>query len=91
LNTADAQRLGIKDGDRIEIASPTGQVAIDAKVRPGIRPGVVCVRHGHGFGHWQGIAKGRGTHINPILDTNVNPISGGIGYNECKVRIRRVS
>jgi len=91
LNTADAQRLGIKDGDRIEIASPTGQVAIDARVRPGIRPGVVCVRHGHGFGHWQGIAKGRGTHINPILDTNVNPISGGIGYNECKVRIRRVS
>lgn len=91
LNTADAARLGVKDGDRIEIASPSGQVVITAKVRPGIRPGVVSVRHGHGFGHWRGIAKGRGTHINPILDTSVNPISGGIGYNECKVRIRRVS
>jgi thiosulfate reductase/polysulfide reductase chain A len=91
LNAADADRLGIGDGDRIEIASPLGRVTIKAKVRPGIRPGVVCVRHGHGFGHWQGIAKGRGTHINPILDSNVNPVSGGIGYNECKVRIRKVS
>jgi thiosulfate reductase / polysulfide reductase chain A len=91
LNTADAARLGVQDGDRIELASPQGKVSIKAKVRPGIRPGVVCVRHGHGFGHWQGIAKGRGTHINPILATNVNPISGGIGYNECKVRIRKVS
>ena len=90
LNTADAQRLGIADGDRIEIASPQGAVTIAAKVRAGIRPGVVCVRHGHGFGHWQGLAKGRGTHINPILATRVNPISGGIGYNECAVRIRKV-
>jgi thiosulfate reductase/polysulfide reductase chain A len=90
LNTADAQRLGIQDGDRVEIASPQGAVTIKAKVRPGIRPGVVSVRHGHGFGHWQGLAKGRGTHINPILATNVNPISGGIGYNECKVKIRKV-
>jgi thiosulfate reductase/polysulfide reductase chain A len=90
LNTADAERLGIRDGDRIEVASPQAAVTIKAKVRSGIRPGVVCVRHGHGFGHWQGIAKGRGTHINPILGTNVNPISGGIGYNECKVRIRKV-
>lgn len=89
LNSSDAARLGIKDGDRIELASPQAAVTIRAKVRAGIRPGVVCVRHGHGFGHWQGIAKGRGTHINPILGTNVNPISGGIGYNECKVRIRK--
>ena len=90
LNAGDADRLGIKDDDRIEVASPQGAVTIRAKVRAGIRPGVVCVRHGHGFGHWQGIAKGRGTHINPILGTNVNPISGGIGYNECKVRVRKV-
>ncbi len=90
MNTADAERLGIRDGDRIEVASPQAAVQIKAKVRAGIRPGVVCVRHGHGFGHWQGIATGRGTHINPILGTNVNPISGGIGYNECKVRIRKV-
>jgi thiosulfate reductase/polysulfide reductase chain A len=66
-------------------------VEILARVRAGIRPGVVCVRHGHGFGHWQGRSRGRGTHINPLIDGGVNPISGGIGYNECKVRVRRVA
>ncbi len=91
LNADDAQRLGVADGDRIEIASPLGRVEILARVRAGIRPGVVCVRHGHGFGHWQGRSRGRGTHINPLIDGGVNPISGGIGYNECKVRVRRVA
>jgi thiosulfate reductase/polysulfide reductase chain A len=91
LNTRDAERLGVRDGDLVELASPHGAVSIRARVRPGIRPGVVSVRHGHGFGHWQGRSKGRGTHINAIIPTNVNPISGGIGYNECAVRIRRLS
>ncbi|HEV8471981.1 MAG TPA: molybdopterin-dependent oxidoreductase [Methylomirabilota bacterium] len=91
LNTGDAERLGVRDGDLVELASPHGAVSIRARVRPGIRPGVVSVRHGHGFGHWQGRSKGRGTHINAIIPTNVNPISGGIGYNECAVRIRRLS
>lgn len=90
LNSDDARRLGIAEGDRIEIASPLGRLEITARVRPGMRPGVVCVRHGHGFGHWRGRSKGRGTHVNPIIDTTVNPISGGIGYNECKVRVRRL-
>jgi thiosulfate reductase/polysulfide reductase chain A len=91
LNTDDAQRLGIAEGDRIEIASPLGHVEITARVRAGIRPGVVSVRHGHGFGHWQGRSKGRGAHINPLIRASVNPVSGGIGYNECTVRIARVS
>jgi len=91
MNPRDAAPLGIRDGDRIEIESPLGGTTIRVKLREGMRPGVVCVRHGHGFGHWMGkVPKGKGTHINPLIDTNVNPISGGIGYNECKVRVRRV-
>jgi anaerobic selenocysteine-containing dehydrogenase len=90
LNISDGERLGVCDGDLIEIASRQGAVSIRVKLRPGIRPGVVCVRHGHGFGHWRGRSRGRGTHINSIIDTNVNPISGGIGYNDCTVRIRKI-
>ncbi|MBI4637023.1 MAG: molybdopterin-dependent oxidoreductase [Candidatus Rokubacteria bacterium] len=91
LNTEDARALGIEDGDRIELVSPLDRVVITARVRPGIRPGVVCVRHGHGFGHWQGRSRGRGAHVNPLIGTNVNPISGGIGYNECKVRVTKLA
>ena len=92
INTADARNLGIQDGDYAEVESPQAKAAIKVKVREGVRPGVVCVRHGHGFGHWGlgSVAKGKGTYINTLLDTSVNPISGGTALCECKVKIRRV-
>jgi anaerobic selenocysteine-containing dehydrogenase len=55
----------------------------------GVLPGVVCVRHGHGFGHWAELsrAKGRGAHSNSLQEVHVTPVSGGNAYNECKVRL----
>lgn len=92
VNAADAGRLGIGDGDYVEVESPQAKAVIKVRVREGIRPGVVCVRHGHGFGHWGfgSVAKGKGTYINTLLATSVNPISGGTGLCECKVKITRV-
>jgi thiosulfate reductase/polysulfide reductase chain A len=80
LNPLDASRLEIFDGDRVEIASPQASAIITAKVSEAVQPGVAKVLHG----------SGKGTHINPLFDTRVNPVSGGIGYNECKVRIRKL-
>jgi anaerobic selenocysteine-containing dehydrogenase len=91
LNPKDAKGLGISDGDRIEVASPLAKTAISVRVKDEVQPGVLKVIHGHGFGRRFGnIARGKGTHINPIFDTRVNPISGGIGYNECKVKIQKI-
>lgn len=91
LSAADADALGISDGDKVELTSPMGSVRILAKIRPGLSDGIVRAIHGHGFGRTMGsLARGRGTHINPIIDTRVNPICGGIGYNECKVNVRKV-
>ena len=91
LNPLDAARYGIAEGDRIEIASPLDKVVIGARLSENVRPGVVRVIHGHGFGHTAGtLSKGKGAHFNPLIDTRVNPISGGIGYNECKVRLKKV-
>lgn len=92
INSKDAIRHGINDGDYVELESPLDKAKIKAKVSEDVNPGVVCVRHGHGFGHWASgsVAKRKGTHINSLIDINVNPISGGNGYNECRVKIRRV-
>ena len=91
LNPLDASRLGIANGDLVEIASPQASASITAKVSEAVQPGVAKVPHGHGFGRRFGsTAMGEGTHINPLIDTRVNPISGGISYNECKVRIRKL-
>jgi len=90
LNPVDANRLGIADGDRIEVCSPMAKAAISVRLREAVQPGVLRVLHGHGFGRKMGTAaREKGTHINPLFDTTVNPISGGIGYNECKVNVQR--
>ncbi|MEE8187864.1 MAG: molybdopterin-dependent oxidoreductase [Kiloniellales bacterium] len=91
INTQDAARHGIEDGGRVVIESPKDSITILAKVVEGIVPGVICVRHGHGFGHWAmgEVAKGKGAHSNVLMDRHTGPISGANCYNECKVRIRR--
>jgi thiosulfate reductase/polysulfide reductase chain A len=92
LHPRDAAEYGINDGDYVEIESPQAKTTIKAQVREGIRQGIICVRHGHGFGHWGlgSVAKGKGTYINTLLETSVNPISGGTAFNECKVRIKKI-
>jgi len=91
LNPQDAGRYGITEGDRIEVESPIEKVVISARTSENVQPGVLRVMCGHGFGRTAGkIERGKGAHFNPLIGTNVNPISGGIGYNECKVKIRKV-
>lgn len=91
LNPQDALTLGIKDGDIIELASPLNKVKIGVRLKEGLKPGNVRVIHGHGFGRTMGkIARGKGTHVNPIFDTRVTDVSGAIGYNECKVSVRKI-
>ena len=50
LNRAAAARLGIAEGNLIEIASPTGMMEGRAILREGVRPDVVVVLQQ--FGHW---------------------------------------
>jgi phenylacetyl-CoA:acceptor oxidoreductase len=50
LNRGAARRLGIADGDLIEIESPTGRTRGYAILREGVRPDVAVILQQ--FGHW---------------------------------------
>ncbi len=78
INASDAKRLGIRDGEKVRLISPTspGGAVGKAKVTEGLRPGVIAVS-GH-FGHWElaskpcvvdGVVQGtdpsRGTGLSP--------------------------
>ncbi|MBX9590951.1 MAG: molybdopterin-dependent oxidoreductase [Hyphomonadaceae bacterium] len=90
INSRDAARYGVQDGQPVWIESPKDKIKIKAKVTEGLVPGCISIRHGHGFGHWAmgSVAKGKGAHSNNLMDTHTNPVTGANCYNECKVRIR---
>lgn len=50
INPADAAKLGIKNGERIRLVSPTGRIECTAKLWEGVRPGTVAKCYGQG--HW---------------------------------------
>ncbi|MGQ9495774.1 MAG: molybdopterin dinucleotide binding domain-containing protein, partial [Thermoanaerobaculaceae bacterium] len=51
MNRADAQALGIADGERVKLVAPSGAM-VEGQVRliEGVRPGVLAISH-H-YGHW---------------------------------------
>jgi len=52
INTADARKLGIKQRDAVTVATADGKIQVPcrAHVMPGIRPGVVALARGFGYG-----------------------------------------
>lgn len=46
INGADAEKRGIKNGDMVTVYNDRGRIQIEAKVTPGILPGVVSVPEG---------------------------------------------
>ena len=53
MNPADAEAMGLKDGDRVRVYSPSNGKGVVTKVKVTnlIRPGTVA--YSHHFGHWQ--------------------------------------
>jgi len=77
LNKHDAARLGIANGDRIELSTPGGKQEGVALVRAGIVEGAVAIEHG--YGHTQ---LGTVSHMVDGKPTAANPQHGqGINLN----------
>jgi len=80
INPADATRLGIEEGDWVEIWSPYGKCRQKAKVTPTIKEGVVHAVHAFWFPEQEasepnlfGAFK---SNINNLMPTSVNAKSG---------------
>lgn len=48
INPYDGRKLGLRDGDRIELSSPTGSIKCNARLWEGVRPGTVAKAYGQG-------------------------------------------
>jgi anaerobic selenocysteine-containing dehydrogenase len=88
MNPADGARLGLKNGDKVKITSPTGSIETEVKLWEGVRSGTVAKCYGQG--HW---AYGRvaskdyakavplGANNNEILVDDYDRLSGATARN----------
>jgi anaerobic selenocysteine-containing dehydrogenase len=74
LHPADAQRLGIREGDRVRVTSAVGSVEIGAVLSPDIREGVVAIHQFWGHTYESGMRTSRqypGVNVNLLHDDRV--------------------
>jgi len=85
-----AQTLGVEDGDRVRIESPTGSVETHAVIDPAVRPGVVCMPLGHGYADNGRYAQGRGANVMALVGPARVDGTTASAWASTRVRITRV-
>ncbi len=93
INDGEATKLGIKDGDTVEVSADEYAGRIRARVTPYIHPEAVFMLHGFGSDiplKTRSFGKGlRETNFEVGLLETVDPVGGGVAYLECMVKIRK--
>ena len=85
VHPEDAGRLGIADGDKVELRSPRGAVRLHAKLFPGLRAGVLIAES-----IWPNDAYEDGRGINTLTGADSPAPVGGAAYHDNKVALRRL-
>jgi thiosulfate reductase/polysulfide reductase chain A len=91
INNKVAQKLQIKEGDNVEVASGISKVVIKAHPTNRIAPDVVWFSHGYG-GSSEAMhqAFGNGACDNEIIEDRFEKIYGCAAMHHTNVTIRRV-
>jgi hypothetical protein len=96
INPLDAKRLGIKEGNRIKLSSPTGEITCVARLWEGARPGTLAKCYGQGHWAYGRIASKkfgrvpRGGNNNVIIPPDYDRLSGSTAfYSLTRVKITK--
>jgi len=91
INPQTASKLGIGDGDMVEIASAHGAIHAPALISPGIAPDVIAMPAGQGHETFTRYASGRGSNPVKVLAPVVEPETGALAWAATRVKVTRVS
>jgi anaerobic selenocysteine-containing dehydrogenase len=83
LHPEDAARLGVAEGDAVEIGNAQGVVSLHARVGAGLQPGVVVVES-----VWPGADFGGGVGINALISAKAAAPAGGAVFHDTAVWVR---
>ncbi len=79
IHAADAERLGLRDGDTVELSSPYGEIRMKAKITRKSQPGVLMTLHGY-----------TEANVNELIGRNhLDPYSGYPGFKGMRCNIRK--
>jgi anaerobic selenocysteine-containing dehydrogenase len=90
IHPQTAEKLGIRQGDWIEIASRQGTLRVTAFPSPGIAPDVIAMPAGQGHENFTRYATGRGANPLRILAPVTEPETGTLAWAATRVKVRRV-
>jgi anaerobic selenocysteine-containing dehydrogenase len=91
INEQTAARLGIRQGDIVEVASTQGTIRVPAFPSPGIAPDVLAMPAGQGHENFTRYASGRGANPIKILAAMTEPETGALAWAATRVKIRKVA
>lgn len=95
VNNADADALGIQDGDAVTLTSSTASITLRAAVSERNRPGVLSAAFGMGSGVYDPITGalvkkvGKSIHNTLISSDDVDRLSHNAGFNGVRVRLAK--
>ena len=90
INPATAERLGIGQGDVVEVASEHGTLHSSAVISPGIAPDLVAMPAGQGHDTFTRYASGRGENPVDLLAPVSVEVIGAPAWAATRVRVSRV-
>ena len=91
INISAARRLGITQGDVVEVASRHGSLRAAALLSPGIAPDLVAMPVGQGHTSFTRVATGRGVNPIALLAPLTESATGTLAWAATRVRITRVA
>jgi anaerobic selenocysteine-containing dehydrogenase len=84
INRQDAERRGIKNGDRVRVFNDRGEIFLSARVDGAVAPGVVGAKLG-----WAKLSVG-GVNINVLTSARLADLAGGATFYSTLVEVVRV-
>ena len=92
MNSADAERLHLADGQTVRVLSRVGSVELPVEITGNIAPGVLSIPHGYGHGRdgtkLEIADKHAGVSINDLTDETVlDELTGNAAFSSVRVGI----
>ena len=86
INVADAASRGVVDGGRVRVFNSLGELRLEARVDPAMRPGVAMIPKGLWCRHFE-----NGLTANVLIPRGINDLGNGACFNDAIVEIEVIS